>query len=118
MINVFHHFILADTGGDEYAVHQTIYGRSWSPEDVTTSRYTLVSTSLSFLGTFFWLDSIVIARESIKFCTLSEKEILKISEVLVCYDNYYNDLGEPEANGLLDPHMVISSFYFLQSCHL
>ncbi|KAL1546842.1 DNA-directed RNA polymerase III subunit 1 [Salvia divinorum] len=43
--------------------------------------------------------------ESIKFCTLSEKEILKISEVQVWRGIYYNDARKPEASGLLDPHM-------------
>ncbi|KAL1547521.1 inositol 3-alpha-galactosyltransferase [Salvia divinorum] len=50
--------------------------------------------------------------ESIKFCTLSEKEILKMSEVQVWRGIYYNDLRKPEASGLL---LIRSSYERLHS---
>lgn len=47
-------------------------------------------------------------RESIEFSTLSETEVLKVSEVQVSRGLYYNETRKPYAGGLLDPHMVMS----------
>lgn len=65
-----------------------------------------------------WLIFLVVNSKSITFSTFSEADILKLAEVQVYKDKYYDEKRQPVEGGLLDPRMVILSLYSFNFFHI